>query len=229
MKQMIPLLLLLAISCGSANNNSQNSELQTNITIETEIKESIVKEQTAELISEEQKFKMFCAALSNFSTAPNYVVVTVKNLNTGKVKEICTESPFLEGAYMRQTGKSYSDIYKKDTVVYVSPSIDCKKYPKRYFEFSKKNALENISYDLYSESELNNYAKNINVADIVNSVKNGSMREITFCYDNHEKCRKEQIMFAHLMFNSGIMMTRGCVAGNVCELYVYEEKTNNSK
>ena len=222
-KQMIPLLLLLTISCGRVNNN----KLPTNTTIETEITESIAEEQKTELISEEQKVKMYCAALNNFSTAPNYVVITVKNLNTGEIKEICTEAPFLMGAVTRQTGKNTSTV-SRNGVLYVGSTV-CEDYPNRYFEFSKEDALENISYDLYSESELNNYAKNINVTDVVQRVKNGTLRENTFCYDNYEKCRKEQIMFAHLMFNSGIMMTRGCVAGNVCGLYAYGETTTNDK
>ena len=94
MKQVIllSLLALMSVSCGQAGNKKKNTEVQTSI-------------KTTDSISETQKFKMFCAALENHSTAPNYVVVKVKNLNTGEVKEVCTEAPFVEGAIYRQTGK----------------------------------------------------------------------------------------------------------------------------
>lgn len=36
--------------------------------------------------------------------------------------------------------------------------------------------------------------------------------------------RKEQVMFAHLMFNNGVMMTRGCIAGNICGLTYFKSK-----
>jgi len=224
MKRMMPLLMFLIISCGRTNNNSQDTELQIN-----EIIESIVEEQTLEPISEEQKIKMYCAALENFSTAPNYVVVTVKNLNTGEIREICTEAPFLEGAITRQTGK---DTYTIDSISYVLRSTVCDDYPNRYFEFSKDSALWNISFDLYTISELEEYAKTINVEKIVQKVKEGKLQEKTFGIDKKQTwqaTRKEQIMFAHLMFNNGIMMTRGCIAGNVCGLRVYEEITNNKE
>ena len=215
MKQAIlfSLLTLLIISCKDAGNKNQRTEIQANI-------------KTTDTISKAQKLKMYCTALENFSTAPNYVVVIAKNLNTGEVKEICTETNFLSGAITRQTGKNTSTI-SKNGVLYIGSTI-CEDYPNRYFEFSEEDALENISYDLYSESELNDYAKTVHIANTVERVKNGALRDTTFCYDDYKKCRKEQIMFAHLMFNNGIMMTRGCWAGNICALYPYEETAKNT-
>ena len=208
MKQtiLLSLLTLLVVFCGQADNKNQNAEMQTSM-------------ETTDTISETQKFKMFCAALENQSTAPNFVVVVVKNLNTGEVKEICTEAPFVEGAIYRQTGK-------------FSFSTDCNDYPNRYFEFSADSALWNISFDLYTISELEKYATTIEIYKIVQQIKNGKLRSITFGFDEEkqtwkkqtwEETRKEQRMFAHIMFNNGIMMTRGCVAGNVSELYVFDE------
>ena len=40
---------------------------------------------------------MFCAALENHNTAPKLCCSESKNLNTGEVKEVCTEAPFVEG------------------------------------------------------------------------------------------------------------------------------------
>jgi len=202
MKQVIllSLLTLLTFFCGQTGNKRNSMEAQTSI-------------KTKDTISETQKFKMFCAAFENQSTAPNYVVVKVKNLNTGEVKEICTEAPFVKGAIYRQTGK-------------FSFQTNCNDYPNRYFEFSADSALWNISFDLYSISELEEYAKTIYVEKIVQQIKEGKLQEKTFGMDKKQtwqETRREQIMFAHIMFNNGIMMTRGCDAGNICELYIYDE------
>lgn len=157
-------------------------------------------------VDEQTKSKMFCAAFNNSSTAPNYVVVTVKNLNTGEKKEICTEVPFLIGAIITETGE-------------FSGRLDCLKFANRYFEFSKKDALENIDFDLYSKTILDSFEKTINIPDTIELVKSDKLISKTFIGE-----KKEQIMFAHLMFNNGVMMTRGCWAGNICELTYFEQK-----
>lgn len=155
-------------------------------------------------VDDQTKFKMFCSALDNFSTAPNYIVVTIKNKKTGETKEVCTEAPFIHGAMGRETGDW---------------TFNCKNYKTRYFEFTKDSALWNISFDLYTRDDLDKYAKTINVAEIVQQVKSGKLISKTFMGD-----RKKQIMFAHLMFNNGVMMTRGCIAGNICGLTYFKSK-----
>ncbi len=154
-------------------------------------------------VNSETKFKMFCTALDNFSTAPNYIVVTVKNLKTGEIKEICTEAPFIEGAVGYETGNSF---------------LKCSDYKTRYFEFANDSALRNISFDLYSKKELAKFAKTIDVEKSVQQVKSGGI--ITKGFSGHND--KEQLMFAHLMFNNGILMSRGCIAGNICRLTYFQ-------
>jgi hypothetical protein len=157
-------------------------------------------------IDEKTKQKMFCAAYKNMSTAPNYVVVTVKNLKTNIKKEICTEAPFLNGAVDRENGT-------------FTWGVDCKKYKDRYFEFSKDSALWNIGFDLYSKDDLDKYSKSLDINNIIQNVKVGKLTQKVFTGDE-----KEQIMFAHLMFNHGVMVTRGCFAGNVCGLKYFTTK-----
>jgi hypothetical protein len=167
---------------------------------------SFLSFKTITQVDEQTKSKMFCLSLNNSSTAPNYVVVIVKNLNTGEKKEICTEVPLLIGAVNNETGK-------------FSTSLDCMKFKNRYFEFSKISALENIGFNLYSKTELDSFAKTIDIADTVDSIKNGKLMSKTFIGE-----KKEQIMFAQLMFNNGVMISRGCWAGNICELTYFEQK-----
>lgn len=149
---------------------------------------------------------MFCAALDNNSTAPNYIVIIVKDLRTGITKEICTEAPFLFGALETQLGQS-------------NISFDCQKYKSRYFEFRSDSALWNISFDLYNKTDLEKYAKTIDIKKTVQQVRNGKLSSIGFPPNQ----RKQQRMFAHLMFNNGVMMRRGCVAGNICELSYFRK------
>jgi hypothetical protein len=155
-------------------------------------------------VTDKTKFKMFCSALNNFSTAPNYVVITVRNAKTGETKELCTEATILNGAVYKQTGEF---------------SLGCGKYKNRFFVFSNDSALWNISFDLYTKAELDKYAKTIDVAEIVQQIKNSKLDGKTFSGD-----RKEQVMFAHLMFNNGVMVTRGCLAGNYCGLSYFKLK-----
>jgi len=155
-------------------------------------------------VDEQTKYKMFCSALGNDSTAPNYIVVTVKNKKTGETKEVCTEAPFIEGAMGQETG---------------GLTINYRNYKTRYFEFSKDSALWNISFDLYTKDDLDKYVKTINVAEIVKQVKSGKLTSKTFMGD-----RIEQLMFAHIMFNNGIIMKRGCIAGNICGLTYFKSK-----
>jgi hypothetical protein len=157
-------------------------------------------------VDNQTKSKMFCAALDNTSTAPNYIVIRVKDLKNGITKEICTEAPFLLGALGRQLGQS-------------NFSLDCQKYKSRYFEFRNDSALWNISFDLYNTADLEKYANTIDIKKTVQQVRSGKLSSIGF--PPHD--RKQQRMFAHLMFNNGIMMTRGCVAGNICELSYFRK------
>ncbi|HEX5323677.1 MAG TPA: hypothetical protein VFW40_07820 [Capsulimonadaceae bacterium] len=45
---------------------------------------------------------LFTRAIKNSSTAPNYVLITVVNDNTGKQRDICTLATFLLGAIWKQ-------------------------------------------------------------------------------------------------------------------------------
>jgi len=148
-------------------------------------------------VNEPTKLRMFRAALANASTAPNYVVVVVKNRATGELKEVCTEAPFMEGAVQRENGSALSPDQLKS----------------RYFEFSSKDALRNVGFDIYTPAELSAFARTVRVAEVVEQVKTDKLTSKIFSGG-----RKVQFMFAHLMFNNGVMMTRGYLVGNVCEL-----------
>ena len=135
------------------------------------------------------KYKMFCCACKKEgSTSDDYVVVKVKNLKTGKVKDICVTLNLLEGAVWYETGKFIG--------------LNCKEYQKRYFEFSKDSAFLNIGFDEYSLQKLNTLQKHLNTDSIVEQIKTGKLHSINFGENNR--------YFAHLMYNCGVITTAGC-------------------
>jgi hypothetical protein len=202
------IILSAIIGCNTSNQQKKDSSKKLERDLINILNDTIKVEGKIAQVDNETKFLMFCSALNNNSTEPNYIVITVKNINTGEKKEICTEAPFLQGAFFRQCGK------------YIKP-IDYKYYRDRYFEFSNDSALWNISFDLYSSSEFEKYKFNINADEYV---ENAKKKDLTIMFDPYKESRKEQIMFAHIMFNNGIMMTRGCVAGNYCNLSYFSSK-----
>lgn len=159
-------------------------------------------------VNEHIKQKMFNLAYIYDSTAPYYVVAIIKNRNTGEVKEVCTETPFLEGALHGEFEKDYDYTFNLDSAT------------SRYFELSKDSALWNISFDLYTQEELLQYKNTLNLDSIITVLKEKKHSSIQF--SSYHIDRKEQIMYAHIMFDYGIMMSRGCVAGNICRLILYD-------
>jgi len=162
-------------------------------------------------VSDSTKYKMYVKGLETFSTAPYYVVIKIKNQNTNEIKELCTEAPFLSGAIKREFDCDYS---QTDSI-----AISRK---NRYFEFSNDSALWNMSYDLYTMSDLEKYKKSINLDEIVADIKSKQLKSKTFPMSDNKK--DKQVMLAHLLFNKGILTRRGCIAGNIVSFEIYTEK-----
>jgi hypothetical protein len=91
--------------------------------------------------------EMFQTALKNDSTAPNYVLITVRDANTKTSRMICVTTNLLEGAIEREYGlsSSDSDILKEKQILLSNKD--------RVFVFKKPEALKNIPM-YYSEKQL---------------------------------------------------------------------------
>ena len=153
-------------------------------------------------LTERTKYEMFVKAMDYNSTAPYYVVIKVKDKRTRLVKEICTEAPFLSGAIYRELK---CGVFQSDSIA--------KTHKDRYFEFSKDSALWNIGFDLYSAKDLADYKSKIDIDSVVKDIKNGTIKDKTFL--GKADRLKNQRMFSHLLINQGIMVRRGCIAGNI--------------
>lgn len=166
--------------------------------------QTIIEYPKAQLVDDSVKYKMFCEAFKVESSAPYFVVFTVKNKNTGETKEICKESSLLEGALHIEFKKDYSYYF------------DMTKYKDRYFEFANNRALNNISFDKYDSRILDSLRQAFNVDSFMYTIKNGTVNSFTFNRDDIQK------MTAHILFDYGIVLSRGCLAGNVSDFAIYD-------
>jgi hypothetical protein len=149
---------------------------------------------------------IFEIAYKNESTAPSYVVFKAKNLNNGEIKEICTEAPFLSGAMHLEFGMG-NDLKSDrfiDSLILANPG--------RIFEFKDENALKNISFNEYpTKNKIEEIASTLDLDYYINSF--GSNENVKFMeFDQAEYFY--QLSFAHIMFNCGIITSRGSIGGN---------------
>lgn len=166
--------------------------------------------QTESNVDEKTKYKMFYCAISKKSTAPSYLVITVKNKNTNEVKEICTHKGSLLGAICRETN---CDTNKAFSIA--------KDRRNRYFEFANDKALMAIFFDLYSKADLDKFSTTLDINNIVRQVKEGKITEETIkTIKALVPSVKKRYMFAHLMFNNGIICGQSCLSANF-ECFVY--------
>lgn len=178
-------LLLCCIACNNKKNTVQFVE-----------REPVVEEYI--------KQKMFDVAYLYDSTAPYYVVVTIKNKNTGETKDVCTVAPFLRGALEWEHGTEFN----MDSI------------STRYFELSNKKSLDNIGFSDYSIADLELYRESLDVDSLVKVLREKKHFEKYF---EQEACaRGEQEMFAHVMFDYGIMTRLGCETSSYCYTVLYD-------
>ncbi len=95
--------------------------------------------QAAEPLAARSPEALFRAALeSGFSTAPDYVLVTIRNANDGSARLVCIAESSLEGALHRELDLGYDAAGHREVQRRLLASQD------RVFTFSKAAALENV-------------------------------------------------------------------------------------
>ena len=183
------LLLIIVQSCVSENQTDR---------LETELFDKYSNDSIRSLI--------FRIAYENKSTAPSYIVFQARDINTGIIKEICCEAPFLSGAMHRELNVEYDE---KGTG-YIDSIILANRL--KTFEFKNKDALNNISFREYPDKETINRIASKNDLNCYNEKfgANDSIKLIHF--ENDTGFVQES--FAHIMFKIGIITSRDCIAGN---------------
>ncbi len=194
--KILALLILLTVqSCGFRNSNK------------TDLLENDTKNFFDKYSNDSIRNQIFKIAYRNTSTAPSYIVFIAVDLNTGKEKEICCEAPFLSGAMHRELGKGYNESDSKfiDSLILNNKS--------RVFEFKNNEALKNIGFDEYPDYDRIKKAASNNNLDYYfkKYASNDSIKSMNFIEDTTGFA---QLVFAHVMFECGIITSRDCVVGN---------------
>ena len=149
---------------------------------------------------------MFRAAIANDSTAPNYLLVTIRDGRSGSSRLVCVEAPFLEGALHREHDLDYSESGRRRVRQLILASRD------RVFTLSQPAALANVA-PRYSPGVL------AEVRSVLSSRSDAQLRSgsLDWLYaskpsDSYSAYRDAA---AHVLLERGILCGRGCVVGNL--------------
>lgn len=158
---------------------------------------------------EQIKYENYLFALNNDKGGmAYYVVVRVKDLNTGTEKEICTNAAFLEGAISKELG---------DTVNYEKVIEIARQNQSRYFEFRNMAALENISFYTYDIGIAAELAIRKGTIDSIREVMlPGADIENVLCMaltQSENASGAEKMAMAHIAFNMGYLASANTCAG----------------
>ena len=162
------------------------------------------------LKSRDELYINYVAAINNAGTFQYHVVIKLKNLNTGVIREVCTQPDFLEGALHLEYNLDYD--YNARTKI-KKLAI---KNKDRYFEFKNYSAIANVGVEDYSIAELEKLEKEVNFDSIVRIIK--KKKDWAIRLDE-----KELIMYAHALFNRGILTgENNCLGGKL----IYVNRNN---
>ena len=182
-------------------------------------KESI--KQTSLLTAEDSlKQRIFSKTFSNNSTAPDFVVFVVQDLNTNKSKEICCESDDLFEAFVEENvyskkPLSMTDTYKKalekwDEIMLTVSS-------RTVFSFKSSKSLEYTGYYNYLTDSLDSYSNDKTTA-IIDSIKKNFFSGKRVLLKDYSKSRS--IYLIHSLNKSGVFCGRDCESGYIEVRYV---------
>jgi hypothetical protein len=119
----------------------------------------------------EQNGDHFRAALLNDSTAPSFVLITVKNGRDGSAKTGCTEAPFLLGAIHKENAIPHDEAGDRKTL---EIALSAKGHT---FTFRNPAALSSIAFDnpRYRRAcEIIYSGKQAYITDITGEVREGN-------------------------------------------------------
>lgn len=143
-------------------------------------------------------------AVKNESTFQYFLVIHVTDLNTGQTREICTKGNFLAGAIHREYNLAYDDhsMRKAERIALNNRT--------RTFKFKNPEALQNLGLDRYSMSDLKEFEGRINIDQLTQQINENWKKELM---DD-----TEMLLYAHLLFNRGILTGENNCRGGTLEV-----------
>ncbi len=148
-------------------------------------------------------YKNYAKALYQGGTFQFFLVIKIKNLNTNKVREICTKGNFLQGAIHREYKIPYTEkgLLKASQIAL--------KNKRRYFEFKNDSAIANLGVKYYSVNDLKKLESKINFNLLAEKIKKNKKWH-SYLDD------KDLTMYAHALFNRGILTgENSCMGGTL--------------
>jgi hypothetical protein len=143
---------------------------------------------------------MFLHAMEDESTAPNFIVIKVTNLNTSESKEICCASIDLNEALS----------YESKQYIFKCYDYDDNGIPQ--FSFRTTKALEQVRFSYYDTQVVDSVFINTN-RTIINEIKK------EFEIGTYSKTLEKQTTkfnapyFEHYLYKNGISIYRDCESG----------------
>ncbi|RKR08468.1 hypothetical protein C8C83_0052 [Flavobacterium sp. 90] len=132
------------------------------------------------------------AVINHGDTFQLHLVIKVKNLDNNEIREICTQANSLQSAIHQEYKIDYDD---KGLEKALKIALENK---SRYFEFKNDSALSYLGIKDYSENDLKELERKINFDSLAKSIKKKQSWS-KYLED------KELIMYAHALFNRGIL------------------------
>lgn len=160
---------------------------------------SFIRQETDEL------YLNYVAAVKNHGTFQYFLVVKVKDINTGQTREICTKGNFLRGSLHREYNLPYE---KGEDAKVATIALNSK---DRYFEFKNDSALLNIGINDYSMADLTELEKQIDFDALAKKIKKKKKWSLKIFDD------KKIYIYAHALFNRGIMTGENSCWGGTLE------------
>ena len=154
----------------------------------------------------------FESALRNISTAPNYILVTVVNGNTGQQESVCFEAQALLTA-----------LYLEHNLRLAEATAFALAQPDRTFRFSDTNALR-LVYRAYSDQvlqEARDYISKMTADEIRIATSNQESKFYEFCAREPGAFGVRFPAIAHALTERGILCGRSCKPG----LFYIENET----
>ena len=155
---------------------------------------------------DEIRYSYFSEAIQNRSNLQYFVVVRVHNLNTGEARECCVLGCFFRAALHREWNLNYDRL--SEDLVRARALLN----RPRLFEFKNEDALKQLQCDSYTIAELEELNKAINFKKLAADIKTKKMWQKEFG-DNE----KEMRMYAHGLFNEGILTAEDITKGGILE------------
>lgn len=161
--------------------------------------------------AEDKLYLNYKAAIENESTFQFYLVIKLKDKNTGETREYCTKGDYLKGAIHRE----YKIGYSEEEILRVYDIA--LKSKERYLEFSNNDALRNIGAGSYTLQELAELEARVNFDSLAKKIKADKEWHMGII-------DKEQVLYAHALFNRGILTGESnCVGGTL----IYVDRENS--